>query len=628
MARVSRPFPFVAGALLVAFAFTRLYNLSVAPIFCDEAIYAHWALLGFHDSSHLLDSLADGKQPSFIWLVVLTLNVVSDPLLAGRLLSVVMGLSGMIGAGLLGQELFRDKGVGYLSSLLYLVTPMFVTYDRLALYDTMTTSLTLWGLYLSVRMVRRLRVSSSMLLGLVLGLGLLTKSSAVFSFVHVVATWLLLDRRNHQGSKTTSRWMGLVLLSWVVGFLVFFPLLLASCGGRLFAFSTRYVQNFSEWSENPLATVAHHAPTVFRELGEYVTYPVLGLAVIALLFSRTRWRPGLFLFLYFIMPAAVLVLAMREHCLYPRYFMPAAASLIVLTAQGLRIVSVRLRWPVLRYALVLAVVLPMLRFDALLLFHHRSTPFPHTDRAQFVLWYTSGYGFDDAVRYLRRQAEKRPIRVVTQRGIGLIPSGLGIYFANTKRVKIAEIDAIGEHEIRELAMSGSKVPTYLILTDMERQYRAQTWMLEPVAEFLRPERWTSVVVYLVNRNAKKALTYAGKTEPGGTVTFRCAMPLDRGFGYRAATWTGPGAQTRHEALEMFRQQPLAFLTSVGCLPGVLDGYVGTLDENGETEAKIRIPEASAFNDLVLHTVFVTFFDKRYNAVKSISNVVTFTIKTH
>ena len=85
MVRLPRRFPFAACGVLLAFALSRHCKLSATPIFCDEAVYMHRSLLGFHDSAHLFDSLKDGKRPSFIWLVVVMLNFVSDPLLAGRL---------------------------------------------------------------------------------------------------------------------------------------------------------------------------------------------------------------------------------------------------------------------------------------------------------------------------------------------------------------------------------------------------------------------------------------------------------------------------------------------------------------------------------------------------------------
>src|SRR3989338_8000135 len=88
---------------------TRVINLDAIPIFTDEAIYIRWAQIGLADPAHRFISLTDGKQPLFTWLMYPVLMVFSDPLIAGRFVSVLSAVVTSIGIYFLAKELFNRK---------------------------------------------------------------------------------------------------------------------------------------------------------------------------------------------------------------------------------------------------------------------------------------------------------------------------------------------------------------------------------------------------------------------------------------------------------------------------------------------------------------------------------------
>src|SRR3989344_5493890 len=91
--------------LFLLYAFTRLINTKIIPIFTDEAIYMYWAQVALHDPAHRFISLEDGKQPLFIWFFAFAQKFIADPLLAGRLVSFFAGTASLIGIYLLTKEL-------------------------------------------------------------------------------------------------------------------------------------------------------------------------------------------------------------------------------------------------------------------------------------------------------------------------------------------------------------------------------------------------------------------------------------------------------------------------------------------------------------------------------------------
>jgi predicted membrane-bound mannosyltransferase len=119
-------------ALVVGVAILlRTHNLTLLPIFTDEAIYLHWALDIWEQRTRaalLIPILDDGKQPLFMWLAGGAMQVVSDPLAAGRLVSAVAGVSATVGMFLAGRLLARRAGCRQLQSEPIMVSPHLLSF--------------------------------------------------------------------------------------------------------------------------------------------------------------------------------------------------------------------------------------------------------------------------------------------------------------------------------------------------------------------------------------------------------------------------------------------------------------------------------------------------------------------
>src|SRR5574341_1123005 len=136
MARIGKGwgrYVLLSGLLLGLYLLTRLTNLTQLPVFTDEAIYIRWSQIGSQDANWRFISLTDGKQPLFTWLAMITVRIFSDPLLAGRVVSVIAGFFTMIGVWVLAKEVFQKPRIAYLASALYVLSPFALVYDRMAL---------------------------------------------------------------------------------------------------------------------------------------------------------------------------------------------------------------------------------------------------------------------------------------------------------------------------------------------------------------------------------------------------------------------------------------------------------------------------------------------------------------
>ena len=260
--------------LTVLYFFLRLTQLTFLPIFTDEAIYIRWSQIGGSDASWRFISLTDGKQPLFTWLVMISLRLFKDPLFAGRFVSVVAGYISMIGMFFLGNEIFRSKRVGLVASILYLTCPFTLMYDRLALYDSLVATFSIWNLYLAILLVRTIRLDVALIFGLTLGVSMLNKTSAFFSLYLLPTTILLFDWGKSRRVQRIANWIALCLLAAVLSQLVYAILRLSPYFYIVSQKDALFVYPLREWVTHPFNFFYGNFHGIFDWLITYLTWPV------------------------------------------------------------------------------------------------------------------------------------------------------------------------------------------------------------------------------------------------------------------------------------------------------------------------------------------------------------------
>ena len=414
---------FIGFFLTVFYLATRLINLTLLPIFTDEAIYIRWSQIALADPAHRFISLYDGKQPLFVWLNMLTLNLPVDPLVAGRLISVAAGLVSLIGITVLAWRLFGKK-VGFLTGLLYVISPFFLFYDRLALYDSLTNAFMIWALLLEVLLVQTLRLDVALLLGFVLGGGLLTKSSAQFALYLLPASLLLFDWTKTHRSRHLLKWTGLALIAVFIA-LLFQTILRLSPYQYMIGIKNKvFIVSVKEFF------VADAWPRFRGNLGgltnwltAYFTWPwLVGVLLTLALTLKTHWRKLLLLLVWFTGP--FLALTAFGLILYPRFILFMSFPLLIILAYGLGQLEIRSIRSIAIYLLVAGYAS---YFSFQIIFNPISAPLPPADRGQFLVDWPAGYGIKEIVAFLRQEIQTKKIYVATEGTFGLTPYALEIY---------------------------------------------------------------------------------------------------------------------------------------------------------------------------------------------------------
>src|SRR3989344_2896755 len=315
--KVKFNFYLIIIATIALYFITRLVNIKVIPIFTDEAIYTYWAKVALNDAAHRFVSLEDGKQPLFIWIAAICQKFIEGPLIASRLVSIFAGFGSVTGIYFLAKELFSDK-VARISSLLYVILPFTLLYDRLALFDSLLTMLGIFAVYLSIKMAKNPRLDLALLNGFAIGLALITKSSGNFFLYLLPFSLLLFNFRQKMILKNLSKWIGLSLVTFVLSQIIYNSLRLSPLFYVIERKNYEFIRSFSEIINNPFLFAFSNFKSLIVWAVTYTSLPLFVLFVICLLWGYVRKDLKIiYLSILVIMPFSAEVIFNKV--LYPRF---------------------------------------------------------------------------------------------------------------------------------------------------------------------------------------------------------------------------------------------------------------------------------------------------------------------
>ena len=456
--------------LSVFYFFLRLYRLSYLPIFTDEAIYMRWSQIALHDSSWRFISLTDGKQPLFIWLTMIYMRFIKDPLLAGRLVSVSSGFFTMIGMFFLTYELFKNKKIAFICCLLYIFYPFAQVYDRMALMDGMVGTFAVWILYFSILLIRNLRLDIAYTLGFVMGAGILTKSDNFLSIYLLPLTLIFFPLKKRPRLVYFFKWAGLVLFAVVISQVFYAVLRLSPFYGVISEKNNNFVYPLYKWLDHPFTFFIGNFKGMTEWLFEYLKLPYI-ILILGSLFSLLKQpKEKILLFLYFIAPFTALALFGR--ILFPRFIYFMSLFLIPLAAWFLfylaEFINKRFNFATKTKtnALLAVVIIIFVVYPAFVSFQFAkdpiTAPIAHADSNQYVNNWTAGWGVRESIAFFAKQAKNRKIFIATEGTFGLLPESFELYLVNNPNVTIKGIWPIKDTVPQEVVNASKKMETYFV----------------------------------------------------------------------------------------------------------------------------------------------------------------------
>lgn len=489
-----------ASLILILYLLLRVPSILYLPIFTDEAIYIRWAQYLQTDLKFWDYALTDGKQPLFIWLISLFMNFTDNPLLAGRLVSVISGLLTTVGLFFLGREIFKNKWIGYASAFIYTVYPFALVYDRMALYDSLVGSFAVWGLYFVILFVRNVKLEYALSLGFVGGLGALNKSNGFFTIILLPISILLLDFKNKIFKINFLKWIVYSAITGVITYGMYSILRISPYFHIIEQKNAIFVYPFREWIQHPFTFFWGNLWVGQRDwFVKYFTYSFLVLVILSFFVNRKHLREKVLLVLWFLVP--FLTLALFGRTIYPRYILFMTLSLLPMVAFSIYYITKKIKNLALSFILLTIIFSIPFWNDYLILYDYGKAPIPISDVSQYYTDWPSGYGIQETIKFLK-ETEKGKIALFTQGTFGLMPDAYLVYLHDDSQFNIEGVWPIPDQIPDKILVSASKMPTYIVFFQPCPNCQAKgiapdSWQLKVALRIKKPAQDAWLTLYKV-----------------------------------------------------------------------------------------------------------------------------------
>jgi 4-amino-4-deoxy-L-arabinose transferase-like glycosyltransferase len=407
--------------IITYFAF-RLPQLTLLPIFNDEAIYLDWGWRETHVPGFLYYSLYDAKQPFIMWLFGIFSNFFANPLFAGRFVSLLLGLLSTIGIYYTGKDLFNKK-IGLLSALLYIFIPIFVLFDRQALLESAVICSNIWSFYfLNLVLSEKRIIKYEILTGVALGLGFLSKSTAALFLITTVVILLFYFIKTKKQTYL-KRLVGITLTFVCIIIL----LLINPQFWQTLPSNSRYVMGISELLRFPFSLWTQNLSGILQ-IGFLFLTPLVFIFALYAIFYFIRKKTNLRLLIWIFVPLIIALLTLRG--VSQRYIVGVLPLLVVLTSWA--VITTDPFFKKVRFSLVILTLLIPFAISLLLIYNPLkyfllSGNFTTFNEFGFVYGQTSGYGVQEAVNFLNLENGNSPIIVTYAENSGNPESAMSIF---------------------------------------------------------------------------------------------------------------------------------------------------------------------------------------------------------
>lgn len=486
---------FIIGLGLLYFV-TRLINLKAFPIFSDEGIYINWAETAWRDASWRFISLTDGKQPLQTWGTIPFLKLFpNDALVAGRLFSVATGFTALVGMFTLCYYVL-GKRAAYIGSLLYIFTPYFIFYDRMALVDSAVNAGFIWILFFSFLLAHTIRLDVALLFGVVAGFSLLSKSSSrMFIMLSAFAPLLFLEKNTKKFVHKSLNYFILLAGVLITALVMYNIQRLSPFFHYVAAKNNTFVMTFAEFFQNPFAVFFSNLQTiptyVIWELGwTTAVFTVLGMYR---LFQKDK-RMFSYLILWLILP--FIIIAFFAKVLFPRYLIFFGSLFLFFATYYFS--TIKSKTAVILFSLLLAT---LIYFDYPLLFNPIKANFPPVDRGQYVEGLTAVWGADELVQHIRDESKDKPALVLAEGDFGLVADVLRVMVNVDDPIAVKGLWPLEEKELYEYQKDLMDKNVYIVFS--HRTEFPAHFPMELIKKYPKPNSDRSLFLYrLLTTNEK------------------------------------------------------------------------------------------------------------------------------
>lgn len=417
-------------AIFVIAAILRLFSLNRLPVFADESIYVRWSQVMKAESTLRFLPLSDGKQPLFMWLTIPALKVISDPLIAGRMVSVGADLVSVLLVGTLAYLMFKNIRISLITSALYALVPYTVFFARMAMADALLNMFLLGATVLGIWALQQKRLDVMMFAGFALGLAWLTKTPAMYGFALLGLAWVLFSRNLKTGLC--------LLVAFTMAFCMYNILRLGPEFHMIAIRNQDYIHPLAQVLTHPLDPLIPH----LRDAVQFSFYYLTPLGILFLIWGivaggKTHLSQRIYLALWVLIP--VVSQAFIGKTFTARYLLFVIPYAIVLMAHGLEHLGYHSRKHLLAWAGGILIIISSLVWHYWYFTDFSMLPMPVGERSGYLEEWTAGWGVKEVSQQIIKASQSRQVLVGSEGFFGTPFSALEMYLNKIPNVRIVGV---------------------------------------------------------------------------------------------------------------------------------------------------------------------------------------------
>lgn len=371
-----------------------------------------------------------------------------------------------------------------------------MVYDRMALYDSLVAATAVWALFFEVMLIKYLRFDLALILGMVIGAGLLTKSSAFFYIYLLPFSLIIINLSGKDTARRVIKWLGLALVSAGFSYVIYSILRLSPFYHIINEKNATFVYPFKEWLVHPFAFLVGNLRGLLDWLTIYMTVPVIIMVLISFLIEAKKFfKEKILLFIWFAAP--FFALAIFGKTLYPRFIFFMTIPLIAMAAYSIYYIfkkAKKISIGVLFFVLITAV---MLRSDYLILTNFSYAPIPYVDLEQYINSWPAGGGVKEIVSYLNKQSKNNNIFVASEGTFGSIATySIEIYLGSNKNIEAKGYWPVPYDIPKEILLKAQEKPAYMIFNQSQKPPMGY-WPISFIAKYQKGHGDSYISLYKV-----------------------------------------------------------------------------------------------------------------------------------
>jgi hypothetical protein len=455
---------------LLCYFVSRLYGLTLLPIFIDEGVHIQRATeIWGGGLRSILTPLIDGKALQ-IWLNALVVPWFLNTLWVSRFINVLAGTLTLWGCYKIGTLLF-NKVIGLISAGLYIICPFTLFYDRVALSDGILSTFSTLTLLWSIWILKDPRKEYIWLLAASIVLGILAKMSGIVLLLTPLLVYFFLFR-----GKDINPWryLGKVYLLVIV---------FSAIPVCIFIWKTTQITLITilaSSSTNLLSNLSHNVKMAFEWVSVYWTQPIMILGMIGFIMALIRKQHESILLASLVL-LPIILLAGIARIWFPRYILFSTVPFLILVSWSmvkfkgiLESWVMKIPWRLKRFHV--GVTLGLL-FFAVTVFSAGSVdyyfwtdpsyaPLPRIEYIQYIEEWPSGYGVKEAAKGLLEESGRHPegIMVIYHEFSDNSHFGLGVYLMKEPKINLQYLNLNKPESFLSLSRWASNYPTFVVLS--------------------------------------------------------------------------------------------------------------------------------------------------------------------